>query len=191
MCFVCLLGSITAASGRFLPFRLPNRGDIVPSGVFGVSSFCITADSARLFFRSGDRTVAISYLLGSFSVYPPFCHRRFRLPPFIQAVESWLYCYSSCVCALFDTHHGIGDMVILRFRVSLGCTLGYILSCILGSFLSSIFGFNSDPPLPVPLVPVFTGPPNYGKPGFFVAQIVFSSNTTVGFQLPSPPLQGH
>ena len=30
------LGSITAASGRFLSFRLPNRGDIVPSGVFGV-----------------------------------------------------------------------------------------------------------------------------------------------------------
>ena len=156
-----------------------------------VCVFCLSPPIPLAFFRLGDRTVAISYLLGSFSVYPPFCHRRFRLPPFIQAVESWLYCYSSCVCALFDTHHGIGDMVILRFRVSLGCTLGYILSCILGSFLSSIFGFNSDPPLPVPLVPVFTGPPNYGKPGFFVAQIVFSSNTTVGFQLPSPPLQGH
>ena len=29
-------GSITAASERFLSFRLPNRGDIVPSGVIGV-----------------------------------------------------------------------------------------------------------------------------------------------------------
>ena len=69
-------------------------------------------------------------------------------------------------------------MVILRFRVSLCCTLGSILSC--------IFGFYSDLPPPVPLVPVFTGPPNYGNPGFFVAQIAFSSTTTVGFRLPSP-----
>ena len=36
VCFVCHLGSITAASGRFLSFRLPNRGDIVPSGLLGV-----------------------------------------------------------------------------------------------------------------------------------------------------------
>ena len=69
-------------------------------------------------------------------------------------------------------------MVILRFRVSLCCIQGSILSC--------IFGFYSDLPPPVPLVPVFTGPPNYGYTGFFVAQIVFSSTTTVGFQLPSP-----
>ena len=150
-----------------------------------MSSFCLSPP-IPITFCSGDLTVVISYLLGPFSVSPPFCHRRFRLPPFIQAVESWLYCYSSCVCALFDTHQGIGDMVILRFRVSLCCTLGYILSCILGSFLSCIFGFYSDPPPPVPLVPVFTGPPNYGNPGFSVAQIVFSSTTTVGFQLPSP-----
>ena len=117
-----------------------------------------------------------SYLLGSFSVYPAFCHRRFRLPPFIQAVESWLYCYSSCLCALFDTHQRICDMVILRFRV-LCCTLGSILSC--------IFGFYSDLSPPVPLVPVFTRL-NYGNPRFFVAQIVFSFTTTVGFQLPFP-----
>ena len=101
---------------RPLPSRLPNRGDIVPSGV---PSFCLSSLIALAFFRSGDLTVAISYLLGSFSVYPPFCHRRFRLRPFVQAVESWLYCDSSCVCALFDTHQGIGDMVILRFRASL------------------------------------------------------------------------
>ena len=135
------------------------------------------------FFRSGDITVAISNILGSFSVYPPFYHRPFRLPPFIQAVESRLYRDSSCVCALFDTHQGTGDMVTLRFRVSLCCTLGSILSC--------IFGFYSDLPPPVPLVPVFTGPPNYGNTGFCIAQIVFSSTTTVGFQQPSPPLQGH
>ena len=144
----------------------------------------ITADSARLLsFRRPNRGDLVSF---GFVQRVPFCHRRFRLPPFIQAVESWLYCYSSCVCALFDTHQGIGDMVILRFRVSLFCTLGSILSCILGSILSCIFGFYSDPPPPVPLVPVFTGPPNYGNPGFSVAQIVFSSTTTVGFQLPSP-----
>ena len=69
-------------------------------------------------------------------------------------------------------------MVTLHFRVSLCCTLG--------SILSYIFGFYSDLPPPVPLVPAFTGPPNYGNPGFFVAQFVFSSTTTVGFQLPSP-----
>ena len=69
-------------------------------------------------------------------------------------------------------------MVILRFRVSLCCTLGSILSC--------ISGFYSDLPPRVPLVPVFTGPPNYVNPGFFVAQIVFSSTATVRFQLPSP-----
>ena len=59
----------------------------------------ITTDSARL-FRSGDLTLPISYVWGSFSVSPPFDHRRFRLNPFIQAVESWLHCDSSCVCAL-------------------------------------------------------------------------------------------
>ena len=85
-----------------LPFKLPNRGDIVPSGVFGVGlpSLCLSPPIPLAFFRSGDLTVAISYLLGSFSVYPPSYHRRFRLPPFIQAVESWLLCDSSCVCAL-------------------------------------------------------------------------------------------
>ena len=45
----CHLGSITAASARLLSFRLPNCGDIVPSGVFGVCPpFSITTDSARL-----------------------------------------------------------------------------------------------------------------------------------------------
>ena len=48
-------------------------------------------------------SVVISYLLGSFSVYPPFYHRRFRLPPFIQAVQSWFCCDSSCVCALLTS----------------------------------------------------------------------------------------
>ena len=143
-----------------------------------MSSFCLSPPIPIAFFCSGDRTVAISYLLGPFSVYPPFCYRRFRLPPFIQAVGSRSYCFSSCVCAPFDTHQEIGDMMIFRFRVSLCCTLVSILSC--------SFGFYSDLPPPVPLVPVFTGPPNYGNPRFFVAQIVFSSTTTVGFQLRSP-----
>ena len=69
-------------------------------------------------------------------------------------------------------------MVILRVRVSLCCTLGSILSC--------LSGFYSDLPPPVPLVPVFTRPPNYGNPRIFVAQLVFSSTTTVGFELSSP-----
>ena len=137
----------------------------------------VITDSARLFsFRRPNRGDLVSF--GFVQRVPPFYHRRFRLPPFIQAVEWWVYCDSSCVCALFDTHQGVGDMVILRFRVSLCCVLGSILSC--------IFGFYSDPPTPVPLVPVFTGPPNYGNPVFFKAQIVFSSTATVGFQLPSP-----
>ena len=68
-------------------------------------------------------------------------------------------------------------MVILRFRASLCCILGSILSC--------IFGFYSDLPPPVPPVPVFTGPPTYGNTGFFVAQMFFFA-TTVGFQLPLP-----
>ena len=74
-------------------------------------------------------------------------------------------------------------MVILRFRVSLCCTLCSILSC--------IFGYYSDLPPPVPLVPVFTGPPNYGNPGCFVAQIVLSSTTTRRVPVAVPPLQGH
>ena len=71
-------------------------------------------------------------------------------------------------------------MVILRLRAS--------LCCIVGSILSYIFGFYSDLSPPVPLVPVFTGPPNNGNTGLFVAQFVFSSTTTVGFRLPTPPL---
>ena len=87
-----------------------------------------------------------------------------------------------CLCSI-DTHRRIGDMVILRLRAS--------LCCIVGSILSYIFGFYSDLSPPVPLVPVLTGPPNYGNTGLFVAQFVFSSTTTVGFQLPPPPLRGH
>ena len=56
-------------------------------------------------------------------------------------------------------------MVILRFRVSLCCTLGSILSC--------IFGFYSDLPLPVPLVPVLAGPPNHGNTGFSQLKLCF------------------
>ena len=164
-------------SRRFLSFRLPNRGDIVPSGVFGV---CLPSVYHRRFrsppFVQATEPWRYRIFWVRSACTPPFCHRRFRLPPFIQAVESWLYCYSSCLCALFDTHQGICDMVILRFRV-LCCTLGSILSC--------IFGFYSDLSPPVPLVPVFTRL-NYGNPRFFVPQLVFSSTTTVGFQLPSP-----
>ena len=65
-------------------------------------------------------------------------------------------------------------MMILRLRAALCCILGSILSC--------IFGCYSDLLPHVTLVPVFTGTPNYGNTGFFVAQIVFSSTTTVGFQ---------
>ena len=146
----------------------------------------ITADSARLLsFRRPNRGDIISF--GSVQRVPPLL-----LPPIPSAsIHSGcrivvIYIFSSCVCALFDTHQEIGDMVILRFQASLCYTLGSILSCILGSILSCLFGFSSDLPPPVPLVPVFTGLPNYGNTGFFVAQIVFSSTTTAGFQLPSP-----
>ena len=149
-----------------------------------MSSFYLSSPISLAFFRSGDLTVGMWYLLGRFSVYPPFYHRCFRLPPFFQAVESWFCCDSVKQLRLcyIETHQGIGDTVILRLRASLCCILGYILSC--------IFGFYSDLPPPVPLVPVFTGPPNYGNPGFFVVYIVFSFTTTrvpVAFS----PLQGH
>ena len=69
---VCYLGSITAASARLLSFRLPNRGDLVPLGVLGVSLPSLLSPPIRFAsFRSGDGTVAISYPLGWFSVYPP------------------------------------------------------------------------------------------------------------------------
>ena len=74
-------------------------------------------------------------------------------------------------------------MVILHFRVSL-C---YILGSILSWYFWVLFGRATTGSTG----PVFTGPPNYGNTGFFVAQTVFSSTTTVGFQLPSPSLQGH
>ena len=127
----------------------------------------ITTHSARLLsFRRPNRGDIVSF--GFVQRVPPFYHRRFRLPPFFQAVESWLYCDASCVCALLTPTKE------LALRASLCCILGSILSC--------IFGFYSDLPPPVPLVPIFTGPPNYGNAGFFVAQIVFSSTATVGFQ---------
>ena len=78
-----------------------------------------------------------------------------------------------------------------KFVIWRYCAFGYQLCCTLGSILSCIFGFYSDLPPPVPLVPALTGPPNYGNPGFFVAQLVFSTTTTVGFQLPSPFMHGH
>ena len=47
----------------------------------------ITTDSVRLpSFRRPNRDDIVSF--GFVQRYPPFCHRRFRLPPFIQAVES-------------------------------------------------------------------------------------------------------
>ena len=73
-------------------------------------------------------------------------------------------------------------MVILPFRASLCYILGSILSC--------IFGFHAELPPPVPRVPVFTGPPNYGYTGFFVSQTVFSSTTT-RVPIAFSPLQGH
>ena len=87
VCFVCRLGSITAASGRFPPFRLPNRGDTVPSGVFGVSSFflSITTDSAHLLsFRRPNRDDIRIFWVRSACTPPPatadsVCLHSFRL----------------------------------------------------------------------------------------------------------------
>ena len=141
----------------------------------------ITADSARLLsFRRPNRGDLVSF--GSVQRVPPL------LPPPIPSGSIHSGCRIVVILRFqlrlypIDTHQGIGDMVILRFRVSLCCILGSILSC--------VFGFYSDLPPPVPLVPVFTGPPNYGNPGFFVVYIVFSFTTTrvpVAFS----PLQCH
>ena len=99
VCFVCLLGSITTASGRF---RSGCR--TVVALCFRVCLVCvfllsITTVSARLLsFRRPNRGDIVYF--GSVQRVPPFCRRRFRLPPYIQAVESWLCCNSSCFCAL-------------------------------------------------------------------------------------------
>ena len=44
---VCYFGSTTVASARLLSFRLQNRGDIVPSGVFGVCPPALSPPIAR------------------------------------------------------------------------------------------------------------------------------------------------
>ena len=69
VCFVCLLGSITTASGRFPSFRLPNRGDIVPSGVFGV---CLPSVYHHR-FRS------LSFVQATFTTTDSVCLHSFRL----------------------------------------------------------------------------------------------------------------
>ena len=99
VCFVCLLGSITTASGRF---RSGCR--TVVALCFRVCLVCvfllsITTVSARLLsFRRPNRGDIV--FLGFVQRVPPFYHHRFCLPPYIQAVESWLYCDSSLVCTL-------------------------------------------------------------------------------------------
>ena len=137
----------------------------------------VITDSARILsFRRPNRGDLVSF--GFVQRVPPFYHRRFRPPPFIQSFDLWLYCDSSLRLCFIDTHQGNGDKVILRLRVSPYCLLGSILSC--------IFGFCSDLPPPVLLVPVLAGPPNHGITGVFEAQNVFPSTTTVGLQFPFP-----
>ena len=176
MCFVCLLGSITAASGHF---RSGCRTVVVLC--FRVCLVCvfllsITTDSARLLsFRRPNRGDIVSF---------GFVKRVPLLPPPIPSASMHSGCRIVVILRFqlrlypIDTHQEIGDMVILRVRVSLCSTLG--------SIMSFIFGFYFDLPPPVPLVPVFTGPPNYGNPGFFVAQIVFSFTTCLLYTSPSP-----
>ena len=71
-----------------------------------------------------------------------------RVPPLLPPPIPSASIHSGCRIAVIlrfqlrlcpiDTHQEIGDMVILRFRVSLCCTLGSILIC--------IFGFYFGPP---------------------------------------------
>ena len=79
---VCHLGSITAAFGRLVSFRLPNRGDIVPSGVLGVCfpSLCHHRFRSPPFVRRPNRGDLVSF--GFVQRVPPLYHRRFRPPPF-------------------------------------------------------------------------------------------------------------
>ena len=94
-----LFGIYTAASARLLSFRLPNRGDIVPSGVFGVCLPSLLLPPILLaVFRSGDRTVEISCLLGSFSVCPPALTADFvRLYSFRLPNRGGIVTLVSCV----------------------------------------------------------------------------------------------
>ena len=106
----------------------------------------VITDSARLLsFRRPNRGDLVS--IGFVQRVPPFYHRRFRPPPFTLSNRGYI-CDSSYVCALLTPTKElvIYIMVILRFRASLCCILGSILSC--------IFRFYSDLPPPVPLVPV-------------------------------------
>ena len=143
---LCTSFGIYSHRFRSLPFRLPNRGNIVLSDLLGVCVFLLTntTDSARLlFFRRPNRGDIVSF--GSVQRVPPLL-----LPPIPSASI-----HSGCRIVVIlrfqlrlypsDTHQEIGDMVILCFRVSLCCILGFILSC--------VFGFYSDLP-----PPVFTGP---------------------------------
>ena len=108
-----------------LLFRLPNPWWYCAFGfTWCVFSFGLSPPVPLAFFRSGGRTVAISYLLGSFSVYP-FYHHRFRLTPCIQAVESWLCCFSLLRLSPIGIHQEICDMVILRFRASIVLYSGF------------------------------------------------------------------
>ena len=137
------------------------------------SLLSVMTDSARLFsFRRPNRGDVVP--LDSFSMYlPSTTADSVYLHSFRRSNRGYIV-----ILVAFVLHQGIGDMVILRLRVS--------LCCILGCILSGIWGFYSDLPPPVPLVLVIAGPPNYGNTGFSVAQIVFHDTITVGFQLPFP-----
>ena len=77
---------------RFRPLRFRSGCRTVVILCLRVCLVCafllaITTDSVRLpSFRRPNRDDIVSF--GFVQRYPPFCHRRFRLPPFIQAVES-------------------------------------------------------------------------------------------------------
>ena len=71
---MCLLSPTTIGPACPTTWRPPNRGEIVLCSRCALYAFWDLSPPLA-FFHSGDLTVAISYLLGSFSVYPPFYHR--------------------------------------------------------------------------------------------------------------------
>ena len=119
--FRCYLGSVTAASACLFSFRLRNRGDIVPSGVFGV---CLLSYHHR--FRSPPFVQATEPCRYSTYWVRSACTPLLPRPgPSVSIRSGWrivvtLEFFAFVFC--FEAHQRI--LVILSLRASLCSTPG-------------------------------------------------------------------